>query len=383
MRWWTAVLVSAAALQLSAAAAQPEPVASAGFADAGRPYVFSFPRDEGSHPAYQTEWWYTTGHVRAADGRRFGYELTFFRVGLHPGDPAPRRGQSRWRGNEVFPAHLAITDVTGARFVYAERFEREALGMGAAASGRLAVRAGDWTLVGVPGRARGSSLPSMRMTLHASAPADAGDIGVDLLETPLKPPAVHGRAGVSRKGACPSCASHYYSYTRMQTSGSLRFAGTRMRVAGTSWMDHEFGSAELEPGEVGWDWFSVQLNDGRELMLYRLRTASGAIVPASSGSVIERDGRVRHLARADVAVEQRGTWRSPHTGATYPSGWRVRVPSAAIDVTLEPLVLDQELAGASSPSYWEGAVDVRDARKDVSIGAGYVELTGYAGPVSI
>jgi predicted secreted hydrolase len=218
------------------------------------------------------------------------------------------------------------------------------------------------------------------MTLHAAA----GDNAIDLVQLPLKPPAVHGSGGISRKAACASCASHYYSYTRLQTRGTLTYNGVPLAVEGLSWMDHEFGSSELAPDQSGWDWFSLQLRDGREVMLYRLRERDGGVTPQSSGSVIERDGRVHPLRLGDFSIESHSVWRSPHTGARYPSGWRVRVPGHRLDLLLTPTVADQELANSSGTSYWEGAVDVSDtAHAEVSLGAGYVELTGYAGALRL
>ena len=338
------------------------------FANARLPWTFRFPQDHAAHVAFQSEWWYYTGHLRAQDGRRFGFELTFFRYGLRPGDPAPASGESRWRGNQVYPAHFAITDPGGGRFVYDERFAREALGMGRASTRALSVASGTWTLAG-----------ASPFRMHASAPIAT----LDLQAMPRKPPAIHGHRGVSLKAACATCASHYYSMTRLDTAGTLLYRGERLHVRGIAWMDHEFGSDELQPDMAGWDWFSLQLDDGRELMLYRLRRSDGTIVPESSGSLDERDGRVRYLSENASDVAATGRWKSPHTGAVYPSGWRVRVPSAGIDVTLTPVLADQELAGASGGiSYWEGAVDAVDVRGRHA-GVGYVELTGYAGAVAL
>ena len=372
---------------LALACGPPQPQAAQGpsdlpFAIATAPYAFRFPRDHGAHPDYQSEWWYYTGHVSTSDGRRFGYELTFFRVGLRRGDPAPRPGQSRWRGNELYPAHFALTDERGKTFYHVDRFAREALGMGSAAVGRLDVRAADWTLMGAPNGAADRE----RMLLHAGDTTPQGRNAIDFLQVPEKSPAIHGHGGVSRKADCRSCASHYYSYTRLRTTGTLTFHGARLRVTGLSWMDHEFGSGELQRDQAGWDWFSVQLDDKRELMLYLLRQKDGSVTPQSSGSVIAPDGGVRYLARDAFAIDVLGRWKSPHTNADYPSGWRIRVPSERIDVTLAPTVLDQELAGTSGGgiSYWEGSADVR-ATGDSSqpLGAAYVELTGYAGALAI
>jgi predicted secreted hydrolase len=270
----------------------------------------------------------------------------------------------------VFPVHFALTDEKGQRFVYDERFAREALGMGRASEGALDVRVLGWWL-------RGSS----PFRMHASSER----VGtLDLVQTAEKAPAVHGHDGVSVKAACATCASHYYSMTRLGTRGTLVYRGSRLRVRGVSWMDHEFGSDELQADMTGWDWFSIQLDDRREIMDYRLRRKDGGFVPESSGSLVERDGSVRYLPLSAVDVDVVGSWTSPHTHVAYPSGWRVRVPSARVDVTLVPVVRDQELANTGGGvSYWEGAVDVNETGSGRRIGVGYVELTGYAGAVSL
>jgi predicted secreted hydrolase len=380
LRWVALVAMLAFLLTSRPLAPSAQTNAAMGFTYARAPYAFSFPRDHGSHPSYRTEWWYYTGHLATADGRRFGYELTFFRFGLRPGDPQPTATQSKWRGNQVYPAHFAITDVAGNSFFYVERFAREGLGMGSAAEGKLDVRADDWTLTGAP-----DGKPDReRMVLHARDLGPSGTNAIDIVQLPEKPPAIHGRGGVSQKSACVSCASHYYSYTRLDSRGTLTLGGRSFAVSGISWMDHEYGSAELSPDQAGWDWFSVQLDDRRELMAYVLRQKDGSITAESSGSLIAPDGSVQYLPRDAFSVAATGTWKSPHTGAVYPSGWRVRVPSAHVDVTLSPVVDDQELAGTTGGvAYWEGAVDARDAATGRSSGTGYVELTGYAGNVSL
>lgn len=346
--------------------------AAAAFAIATAPYQFHFPSDHGSHPAYQTEWWYFTGRVNGG-GRRFGYEVTFFRLRLRQRDFARATrilGRSRWRGDQVYAAHFAITDVNGNRFFHAERVARSALGLGSAAIGKLAVSADTWSLEGTPL----SDSSRERMQLHA----DDGSTRLDLTQIALKPPAVHGHDGVFRKGACSSCASHYYSYTRLATQGTLMYGGQTMHVSGTSWMDHEFGTDQLLSEESGWDWLSLQLDDGRDLMLYIFRRPDNTIEPQSAGSLIGRDGRVQPLSLNQFRMTATAHWRSPHTHALYPSSWRVQVPSASIDVKLTPVLTDQELVLRTTPSYWEGAVDARDARTSRLRGQGYVELTGYA-----
>jgi predicted secreted hydrolase len=346
-------------------------LAFSGFTSANVPYRFVFPRDHAAHVGFQSEWWYYTGHLQARDGRRFGYELTFFRVGLAPGDPPPQRGQSDWRGNELYPAHFALTDESGQRFMHVQTVAREALGMGGASTSTpLDVHTFGWTLHG-----------SAPFRLHART---ADGTAIDIALASEKPPAIHGHDGISRKAACATCASHYYSMTRLRTSGTLTYRGQRLAVSGLSWMDHEFGSDELQKNQAGWDWFSLQLDDRREVMLYRLRQKDGGVTPQSSGSVIDPLGGVRYVPRAGFSIVATGTWTSPVTHATYPSGWRVRVPSAHLDLMLTPTVKDQELADpGGGVSYWEGAVDIRDTAGGRELGLGYVELTGYAGAISL
>ena len=339
-----------------------------GFEDANRAFRFVFPRDHAAHFGYQSEWWYYTGHVTAADGRRFGYELTFFRIGLRPGDPKPQKGRSRWRGNQVYAAHFALTDERGRAFVHYERLAREALGAGSSSGRLLDVHVGDWGLSG-----------TQPFRMHAAADGDA----IAFAEFPEKPPAVHGHDGVSRKAACATCASHYYSLTRLRTVGTLTIGGKALRVAGISWMDHEFGSAELQSNQAGWDWFSIQLNDRRELMLYRLRQKDGSLTPESSGSLVDARGGVTYLALPDASVDVTGNWKSPHTSAAIQAvgGFTCRRPISTSSCGRFSTI--KKLASPGGISYWEGAVDVIDPVTRQLIGVGYVELTGYAGSIAL
>lgn len=336
------------------------------FRIATAPYTFVFPRDHAAHPAYQSEWWYFTGHLHAHDGRRFGFELTIFRIGLRPGLMHHVPGTSHWHGSEVYPAHFAITDASGKTFVHDEEFVRDALGMGGASTSTLDVHAGDWSVRGLD-----------PIRLHASSRTNA----IDLQLRADKAPAINGEGGISRKGPCASCASHYYSITRLATSGELVTNGTRYAVEGESWMDHEYGSGELQSNQRGWDWYALQLADGRELMLYVLRRKDGGITPQSSGSLVARDGHVRHLRLADFQTQALSTWKSPATGAVYPSGWRVQVPSEGLDVTITPVLRNQELFDQQlNIAYWEGDCDLAGTDRSHPVtGAAYVELTGYAG----
>jgi predicted secreted hydrolase len=356
-----ALALVVAALLAPAAAPGPE------FRPAVAPYTFRFPRDHASHPAYRTEWWYYTGHLRSG-GATWGYELTFFRVGL---DLARRGSPSAWAPHTVHLVHVALTDERGRRFRAEEDAARPALGLaGADTAGYRVWVHGDSARLSPDGRTH---------LLRATA----SDFAFTLALAPGKPPVVHGEGGISRKAAGEGHASHYYSLTRLATTGTLVVGGRARPVTGVSWMDHEFGSGALGPDQAGWDWFSLQLDDGRELMLYRLRLANGGTEPLSSGTLVERDGTWRHLPLRAFAIAATARWKSPATGADYPAAWRVRVPDAGLDLVVEPTLPDQELVTrVTGVAYWEGSVRVRGraAGRDIA-GVGYVELTGYAGRV--
>jgi predicted secreted hydrolase len=347
-------------------------VVSPSFSIATAPYEYRFPRDHYAHDAYQTEWWYFTGHVRSQDGRRFGFELTFFRIGLEPHAYRSEPGRSRWRAAQLYPAHFAITDEARRQFVYSETFARDALGQGVASQSALDVRANAWSLTGT-----GGERPQMHLV------ARSNDAALDLHVVSHKPPAIHGIGGISRKGPCRSCASHYYSFTRLATSGTLTVGGRSFIVEGVSWMDHEFGSDQLQPDQSGWDWFSIQLDDGREIMLYHLRQRNGDTTPESSGSLIAASGGVRYLPLRAFSIQSLSSWRSPHTRASYPASWRVHVDGVEGDLLISPVLDDQELVDATGTTYWEGAADVLDAAGRRHLGVAYVELTGYAAPVRL
>ncbi len=333
-------------------------------------YQYRFPRDHGSHDDFRTEWWYYTGHLVSVEGRRFGYELTFFRRGIREGHSRPN--PSRWAVRHLYFAHFALTEVDEGRFRYTEKLSRAGLGKAGAEAGGLHVWIDRWIAESDPSDGNGHHLK-----------ASAEQFAIDLFLRPEKPPVIHGRGGISRKGNATGQASHYYSMTRLATKGTLMIDGRERTVTGLSWMDHEFGSAELGEDLVGWDWFSVQLKDRGELMLYLLRRSDGSLAPASSGTFVFADGRTRHLSHVELRVEVLDHWVSQASGARYPSHWRISV--APLDLTLElrPLLADQELITNKSTrvTYWEGAVTVAGTRDGADVtGQGYVELTGYAKP---
>ena len=340
--------------------------AGSGDFEAARPgRVFQFPRDFGAHPEFKTEWWYYTGTLKTAAGETFGYELTFFRVGLKKPDPEAR---SAWRADTVYFAHLAVTDPGHQAFAFREQAERGAMKLAGAREDRLEVWIDDWHL-----ESRGENH-------HLKAQKDG--IGLDLILTPSKPPVLHGEGGYSRKAAASEAASYYYSITRLATRGKLFLGKRSLEVTGTSWFDREFSTSHLAPNQVGWDWFSLQLSDGTDLMLYVMRLKDGSLDAASSGTLVDPQGQARHLTLADFTIKATGTWKSPHSGATYPSGWQVKLPGAGYSLTVQPTLADQELRTGmnSSITYWEGQVTVQGTGREQAVtGQGYVELTGYAG----
>jgi predicted secreted hydrolase len=327
--------------------------------------TFSFPRDHYSHPQFRTEWWYYTGHVRSRDGRSFGYQLTFFRTGLRRG----RSEQSKWALKSLYFAHFALTDEDEKAFTFREKINRGALGQAGAAGDRLHVWVEDWTLKG----------EGEDHLLEARDPAMA----IRFRLTPLKPPVANGIDGISQKAEGEGYASHYYSMTRMKTRGELTINGRVMKVEGISWMDHEFGSSQLRSYQVGWDWFSIQLDNTTALMLYVIRHRDGNPDPYSSGTLTYPDGSSRHIRLEEFEVRVLGTRKSRKTKAHYPARWNIRISQLDIDLTLTPTVADQELITQESTrvTYWEGSVRVEGTYEGKPVsGTGYVELTGYAEP---
>lgn len=332
-----------------------------GFARALEPRAFDFPRDHLAHPDYRTEWWYVTGHLAAANGRRFGYQLTFFRNALAP---EPPESTSAWASNEIWMAHFALTDVERGEFHAADRFSRGALGLAGAQGSPPRVWLGPWFLESAPD----GSFPGRLF-------ARDGERELELTLEATRPVLLQGEEGLSRKGREPGNASYYYSNTRLATRGWLTLAGETLEVQGSSWMDREWSTSLLEEGQVGWDWFSIALDDGRDLMLFRLRDTTGE-ADAGAGTLRRADGSSRSLALADFRLEPRAHWTSPASGARYPVRWRVELPAEELQLELRALIPDQELDLAFR--YWEGAVDAFVGSE--AVGAGYVELTGYDVP---
>jgi predicted secreted hydrolase len=320
-------------------------------------YRYEFPRDHFNHPEFQTEWWYYTGNLRDARGRRFGFELTFFRQGVDRGKKSAQVSDV-WDVRDAWLAHLALSDIDGGQFLHAERLNRSGAGLAGASLDAARVWNGNWRVVWDLGRGT--------QQMQAIDPR----FSFNLTLCALKPAIIHGVNGVSQKAAGAGHASHYISFTRLETRGEIVLEGRTFNVQGLSWMDHEFFTQQLDAGQTGWDWFSLQLDDNTELMLFRLRRRDGAADPYSAGTYIDARGRTTHLARDAFAVTPGKVWKH------YPIEWQVRVPSLGIDVRIATPLPRQEVESKPNP-YWEGAVDITGTRR----GAGYVEMTGYTAPV--
>jgi predicted secreted hydrolase len=335
-------------------------------------YVYEFPRDHFSHPRYQTEWWYYTGNLQAPDGHRFGFELTFFRQGV----ARPAERNSPWDVDDLYLAHLALSDLDGARFYHTERLNRAGPGLAGVDLASRRIWNGNWE-ARFDDAARGQ-----QPVQHLQIVCD--DFLLHLTLASQKPPVIHGANGVSAKAAGRGRASHYISYTRLEARGTLVLGGRSYTLTGLAWMDHEFFTNQLTPDQSGWDWFSVQLANGEELMLYRLRRRDGAVDQFSAGTLVDAHGATRHLSAADFSLDPGATWTSAESGARYPLVWTIRVPSLGLDLTATTPLEAQEIAShhSSWPSYWEGAIVLRGTRHgQPSSGVGYLEMTGYDRPV--
>ncbi len=325
---------------------------------------FQFPADHGPHPEYRNEWWYVTGNLEGDQGRRFGFELTIFRFAL---EPSSAFGESAWRTNQIYVAHLALTDAANERFLVAERYSRGALDLAGATATPFSVWIDDWEIA-----SRADSGPRERWRLVANDDA----FGLSLELDALKPPVLNGDRGLSQKSDEPGNASYYYSITRLDTSGEIRLDGERFDVRGTSWLDREWSSSALADNQEGWDWFALQLDDGTELMYYNIRFDDGSRDPNSAGTLTGVAGDAFKLASDYVELEILETWQSP-AGGRYPSRWRLRVPNQSIALEITPVMADQELF--TTVRYWEGAVNISGTAGGNPVkGVGYVELTGYA-----
>jgi predicted secreted hydrolase len=335
-----------------------------GWREATPGHKYAFPRDHAAHPDYRIEWWYYTGNVEAQDGRRFGYQLTFFRTGVTPAPANP----SRWTVRDLYMTHFAISDIGRKSFHSFERINRAGIGWAGASAADYRVWNEGWE----------ARLDGNAHLIKASE----GDFALDLRLAPEKPEVIHGENGISQRGATAGIASHYYSLTRLRTAGRLTVAGEMFEVQGLSWMDHEFGTNFLEKEQPGWDWFSIQLDDGCELMIFQVRRADGSISPQSSGTLIDADGRAIPIRFGEFTLTPGRRWRSAASNANYPVTWEITLPGHNLRLNVTAAFEDQELRTAESTdvTYWEGSTLVEGTAGSRPVqGRGYLEMTGYSG----
>ncbi len=324
----------------------------------------SFPTDHGSHPSFKTEWWYFTGHLTTTSGRNFGFEVTFFRVAL---DDVPEN-PSRWRPQQLYPAHFAISDPSTGRFHFREKVARVGPGLAGSEQGSLNVWSQNWSarLEGEVFLVR-AAVPGMKLELQLES---------------RKPPVLHGEGGFSRKGPRPNQASHYYSLTRLEGRGSLELEGESHEVRAAAWMDHEFMSDLLSLEEVGWDWFSLQLENGEDLMLFQVRRRGDSESTTVSGTWVSSTGESSTLSGPGIELTPLEFWKSPVTGGNYPVAWRIRIASRQLELEVRSVMPNQELITLRSTGviYWEGQVEASGSQEERAIrGRGYLEMTGYSG----
>lgn len=330
-------------------------------------YHYRFPRDNFNHPEYQTEWWYYTGNLKASDGHRFGFELTFFRQALSQ----DKATQSDWDIHDIYLAHFALSDLEAGKFYYEERVNRAGPGIAGSSEHAEKIWNGNWSV----------SWSGEQQNLFALS----NDVSINFKMNSQKPPVIHGQNGISQKAAGAGHASHYISYTRLLTNGTIQLNGRNYSVDGSTWMDHEFFTNSLSTDQTGWDWISLQLNDNTEIMLYRFRRKDGTIDPFSSGTYIDAQGRSTNLTINDFSmIPKDKTWTSPATHAAYPIEWLISIPELAIKLSLKTALPSQELISKNSvgPSYWEGSITGSGTRNSSPVrGVGYLEMTGYTQPV--
>ena len=332
-------------------------------ADGSRP--LTFPTDFGAHDDFRTEWWYYTGNLQTTDGRHFGFELTIFRVGLVP-PTVEFPSDSRWYHHSAYFAHFALSDVAAERFYAFERYSRPGPGLAGAQAEPYRVWIEDWNIT-----ARSPGV------YHLQASEEG--ISLDLTLTDEIGVILHGESGYSRKGENPSNASYYYSQPRLRAEGMVQMEEKSYPVNGLGWKDHEFSSGALDKNQIGWDWFSLQFEDGSALMLFQLRERGGGISAASSGTFISPDGKTQMVQTSDFEITVLDEWRSPHTQGVYPASWQIRLEGPECMLDVHPWMADQEIH-FPTVTYWEGAVRFEGScRGDTVSGNGYVELTGYAG----
>jgi len=335
------------------------------FSKAFEKRAFEFPEDHGPHNDFRTEWWYFTGNLTSDEGKLFGYQFTIFRTALSK-DKEPR--ESEWNSNQIYMAHFAVTDISGERFYFDERFSREGNALAGAQTAPMRIWLEDWEIVQAGNDDR-FDLPPLRIS------AGNDKVKINLLLEAGKSFVLQGDSGLSRKGSQPGNASYYYSYTNLSSIGIVETEGKKHNVSGKSWMDREWSTSALSGDQSGWDWFALQLDDSTELMYYQMRKNDGTPDVFSKGIIVRNDGSSKLIFQEDVELEVTDSWQSTN-GIKYPSGWKLSIPSMDTELKLSPALKDQLLD--VSVKYWEGSVKIEGVSSGRKVsGRGYVELTGY------
>ena len=340
-----------------------------GFVAADGSRMLSFPQDFGAHEDFRTEWWYYTGNLQTPERRYFGFELTIFRVGLvSPTVELP--SDSQWYDHSLYFAHFAVSDIAHEKFYTFERYSRPGPGLAGAQAAPYRVWIEDWNI---------SERASGVYRLQASQ----AEVSLDLTLTDEMGVVLHGENGYSRKGEDITNASYYYSQPRLRADGFVQVGGVQYRVNGLAWKDHEFSTSVLDKNQIGWDWFSLQFEDGPALMLFQLRERDGGTSASSSGTFIDANGIPQPLQKNDFEITVLDQWRSPHTQGVYPSAWKIQLNKSDCVLEIHPWMADQEL-NFPTVTYWEGAVRFEGVCNGVPArGNGYVELTGYTGNLPV
>ena len=333
-------------------------------------YKYNFPSEHRSHPNFKIEWWYFSGNVKDASGNKYSFMLTFFRRGLRL-EKTSEVNRSRWALNNLYFSHFSVYSAKKNKHYFSEKISRGALGQAGASTEKFKVWIDDWK----------AEIADRNQPNKILIFAKKDKLYLDFELEPQKNPVIHGTNGISQKSSGVGQASHYYSFTRLKVNGSLSIEGKRITVNGSAWMDHEFGSNQLGKEQIGWDWFSIQLSNNTELMLYLMRNKSGSYDLTSSGSLIASDGSVIHLSLNDFKIKNKRFWKSKKSKALYPVEWVIEVPKYNINLNIKALHEKQELDTAKSTQiiYWEGGINVEGLSQGISVnGVGFVEMTGYA-----
>lgn len=345
---------------------------SEGYLRATGPREFVFPDDHGPHPGFRTEWWYYTGNVFTEEGRQFGYQFTIFRNQLNPPDSinGGKALSEDWKTNQLYLGHFAISDVENEDHVFEERYSRGAAGLAGAQTEPYRIWLEDWSIKRIGNEGDDKDFP-----VQINAEMEDGT-SLNLTLTPQKLLVLQGEEGYDPKGPEPGNASYYLAFTRMNAEGNITINGKEHVVSGSSWMDHEWSTSALGKDQLGWDWFSLQLSNGYDLMYYQLRNKDGSISDFTTGSIIDPVGNKIVVEEGEVDLTVLGTWRSPHSGAEYPSKWKMSIPRHNLELELQTLFPDQEMD--VSVRYFEGALGISGMMKGERIsGHGFIEMTGY------